>query len=353
MISRPETSQEFFNTLLVQRVGIDGQNLPYLYLGNIGLGSAYRVTVADAEYKRWLPSATSPQRSGSRGVSVQGKSTERYFLTDEPRSSGDLRGARGSSGPARPNISLADLKDKIATISQQVTDGGGSAEYRQCLATTYLFNRTVTPIYTLDTGEIESGLPAGTRAVTWDEAIEAGLHIFGTEPPENWYANRWREGRDAHLMGLEYPGYGTILRPLPVGEYRSFILDRWDGMAVCDGYPEVLKNQWEDLIIVTAPEGTLAEAFFDPVVDGDAVGATTTVGTITYESDEVEADLTPSVTNQHLLDFIALDGSVTLSLDVSDATEADGVLSWTVTPAPWSAGDKLMLRIRSPRPSGP
>ena len=98
------------------------------------------------------------------------------------------------------------------------------------------------------------------------------------------------------------------------------------------------------------PGGTLAEAFFDPVADGDATIATTTVGTITYESDEVEADLTPTVTN-HILDFIALDGSVTLSLDVSDATEADGVLSWSVADAPWSAGDKLMLRIRQPRPS--
>ena len=332
---------------LVQPVGIDGQNLPYLYLGNIGLGSAYRVTVADAEYKRWLPSATSPQQSGSRGVSAQSKSTKRYFLTDEPRSSVDGRGARGSSGPAWPNISLTDLKDKIATINQQVTDGGGSAEYRQCLATTYLFNRTVTPIYTLATGEIESGLPAGTRAVTWDEAIEAGLHIFGPEPPENWHTNRWREGRDAHLLGLEYPGYSTILRPLPAGEYRSFVLSRWDGMAVCDGYPEAVKNQWEDLIVVTAPEGTLAEAFFDPVTDGTATTATTTVGTIRYEANTVKATLIPTVTN-HLLDFIALDGSVALSLDVVDATTTDGVLSWTVASAPWSTGDKLMLRIRQP-----
>ena len=107
---------------------------------------------------------------------------------------------------------------------------------------------------------------------------------------------------------------------------------------------------WEHIITVTAPEGTLAEAFYDPVADGGATTAATTVGTIRYETNTVKATLTPTVTN-HILDFIALDGSVALSLDVVDATTTDGVLSWTVASAPWSTGDKLMLRIRQPLPS--
>ena len=48
------------------------------------------------------------------------------------------------------------------------------------------------------------------------------------------------------------------------------------------------------------------------------------------------------------MDFIALDGSVPLSLKVADATvdSANDTLSWTVASQPWNDGDKLMLRIR-------
>ena len=49
----------------------------------------------------------------------------------------------------------------------------------------------------------------------------------------------------------------------------------------------------------------------------------------------------------HTLDFIALDGSVQLSLKVAEAEadETTGTLTWKVESQPWKAGDKLMLRI--------
>ena len=48
------------------------------------------------------------------------------------------------------------------------------------------------------------------------------------------------------------------------------------------------------------------------------------------------------------MDFIALDGSVSLSLSVADATmdAANDTLSWPVASQPWRSGDKLMVRIR-------
>ena len=56
----------------------------------------------------------------------------------------------------------------------------------------------------------------------------------------------------------------------------------------------------------------------------------------------------------HHIDFLALDASVALRLDVDDATAttSGGVttLSWHVCDRPWSAGDKLMLRISSSPP---
>ena len=52
----------------------------------------------------------------------------------------------------------------------------------------------------------------------------------------------------------------------------------------------------------------------------------------------------------HHIDFIALDGTVSLRLDFDDAVEIsadDGVsaLSWGVCVQPWEDGDKLMIRI--------
>ena len=196
---------------------------------------------------------------------------------------------------------------------------------------------------------VESGAPAGTTVYTYRYADFYLQHYGPTEPAD--HGDNWLEGRDADLFGHRYPGHLYNKRPLP-GEYRAFLLGRSHEMKICDGDSWAQRGKFENVIIVTAPEGTLAESFFDPVADGAATTATTTVGTIRYEANTVKATLTPTVTN-HILDFIALDGSVTLSLDVTDATTTDGVLSWTVTPAPWSAGDKLMLRIRSPRPSGP
>ena len=111
----------------------------------------------------------------------------------------------------------------------------------------------------------------------------------------------------------------------------------------------MFRGSLEHVVTVTAPEGTVREAFFDPVTDGDAVGASTTAGTIRYESGKVSADLTPDVTDT-ALDFIALDGTITLSLVSGAATSTDEVLVWTVDSAPWNVGDLLMLRIRESAP---
>ena len=52
------------------------------------------------------------------------------------------------------------------------------------------------------------------------------------------------------------------------------------------------------------------------------------------------------------LDFIALDGSVSLSLDVDDATvdAANNTLPWSLSDQPWHPSDKLMLRISKANP---
>ena len=131
-------------------------------------------------------------------------------------------------------------------------------------------------------------------------------------------------------------------------------------------------------MIVTATDGTLHELFFDPVTFGsgvatdasngvlkpatftDANGASASIGSIAYEYSstnsgqggtvEIEVDPVDALEGQ-LVDIIELDGTVSLSLDVADATvdSANDTLSWSVSSAPWEDGDLLMVRIREAR----
>ena len=125
----------------------------------------------------------------------------------------------------------------------------------------------------------------------------------------------------------------------------------------------------KNITTVYGPEGTLHEALFDPVDgDGDTVGISADNGNLksdafTVDGSEIQVDridwsagnvemqITPhNALADHNVDFIALDGSVSLRLDFDDAlvvTETDGsqTLSWGVCEQPWKVGDKLMIRI--------
>ena len=151
----------------------------------------------------------------------------------------------------------------------------------------------------------------------------------------------------------DWPGVIKTARPLPAGEYSVYFLIRNQVHVPCDAYPEADRTREEHRLNVAAPAGTLAESFFDPYASSTAVIGTTTVGTISWQppsagsgqAGRVISDLTIDVTG-HALDFIGLDGTTTLSLIVADATETGGALIWSVPTQPWSAGDKLMLRVR-------
>ena len=132
---------------------------------------------------------------------------------------------------------------------------------------------------------------------------------------------------------------------------------------------QLVQPRWEIIVHLTAPEGVLHEAFFDPVASGDAVGAggadgvlnpasftlngsQTTMRRIEWESGRVVMRLEPddNALADHHVDFISLDGSVALRLDFDDAFEATNggapALAWGVCNQLWSDGALLMLRIR-------
>ena len=290
----------------------------------------YQFTVAGTMWRSWLPDASPPSATST----VQSTSTadnlvsaEQRFLLDDP-----------GSAPAStvPVIGLDELKAKVAELTREYDGGDGSAGYRACVIAKYGWETRSqqetrdnggTPIRAVYDHELGSGKPSGIW-IYFRPGAHHSLQKHGdTFPPE--YGQYWTEGRDKNLLvGDRHGAIGTA-RPLPAGEYRVFELRRPRRYVPCDAMPEAHRTEFEHVLTVTAPTGTLAESFFDPYADGAAVTGTSTVGTISWQSGQVEATLTQDVTG-HVLDFIALDSTTTLSLDVADATDDSGTLVWSV-----------------------
>ena len=328
-----------------------------------GLSDAYMID--SDESKKWMPAAMVQSGSPSLG-------DQQRFLLDEPEDEGTEAGV--------PTITLIDLKTEIADIARELSAGDGSEAYRECVAFKYQWERETQ--FRLDSGidlyrriddAVFSGLPAGV--VVYEDAV--AIHLAPSSH-SIWLPQLWLEGSDNDLFAVELPGIVTTARPLPAGEYRFYYLSRLYQAIICDAYPEQLKRSREHFVTVTAPSGVLHELFFDPVTVGSAVyaddtngelkpatftdadGGSATIEGISYESTsmgsgqsgtvEIEVDPHESLTGQ-LVDFIELDGTVSLSLDAGDATvdSANDTLSWGVSSDPWEDGDQLMVRIRQAR----
>ena len=320
--------------------------------------------------KLWLPAAAAV------GAPSQPTGDQQRFLMDVPPASGTA-----------PTITLGEIQARIAGVAAKLDAGDGSEEFRNCVRRTYQYEAY--DRYSIERGgdgyssrtldrELDSGLAASS--VVYEESP-----VFGGLPDKQ--GTVWLDGGDAALFSAEigdgipydFSGDGvndTIqyaqrvmsTRPLPAGAYRFYFYNREVDFVLCDGY--TFRDEWT--VTVTSPEGTLHEAFFDPVTVGTAVaadsangvlkpaeftdanGASATIERIAWEAGTGEAGtvklkLSPhNGIASHTVDFIALDGSVPLSLKVADATvdSANDTLSWTVASQPWNDGDKLMLRIR-------
>ena len=329
-------------------------------------------TVDSRWAKAWLPDAAPPSSSGqTTGTS----SDEQRFLTNVP---GGGSGGSGQFNGQLESITLGELKTMIANLEAQVTAGGGTKAYRDCLIGKYRWARTVED-RKADLAvegreykqqfprQLASGSPAGS------EVYEGGNFLILKEATK---ANEptWSDvavvktGRDAALFAHKWPLIATTTRPLPEGAYRFYWAEQSRYDALCDAMPGDHRTRNEVVVTVTAPANTLHEAFFDPVTMGSGVGADGTNGTLSptaftiggsaaalhslkWESGSLTLTLTlsPYASLSGLaLDFIALDGTTALSLAASDATvdSTAGTLSWTVASKPWNDGDQLMLRIR-------
>ena len=271
-----------------------------------------------------------------------------------------------------PTITLGELR-KVVESEKAAYDAGVSAHgkelYKACLAEKYLELRFFSQLsyYLHEVEGVPSGLPSGTQILN-----EAN---WGATPQVDLYSVDFVEGDDAALFSVE-PVYFHTVRPIPQGEYRFY----WWGYGedpenpirhACgfDDLPEEFRKLTEVSIKVVGPDDAIYEAFFDPVdVNDDTAGFSkdngvldpaaftidgvdTKINRIDWSSGKVQVQLTPHSTlaGRHI-DFIVLDGSVSLRLDFDDAVEVaadDGTQShsWGVCEQPWRDGDKLMIRI--------
>ena len=340
------------------------------------IGTAYAVhdkyvdtySIRSDKNKTWLP-ATSAPASGASGAS--GTVETRYYLEEPPSSSTGASGASGQSASVS-SITLSDLKSRVQAMNTLVEQGEGVTGYKRCLEEKYENVRAIQTlgsegIWTEESVGLSSGLSAGSVL------NEGG--IFGGGPGTE-YSRPLFAGPDAHLFRIgvddndtdsgSYSVVSTTTRPLPRGTYEiHYNFQSWL-FVPCNYIPNSYMI-WN--VHVTAPAGTLHEAFFDPVLDTstsavgadstngvlkpsaftDSGGATTTIGSLTWQSGTVKMNLSPhTALDGQVLDFIELDGTVSLALYAADATAdaANNTLSWSVDSQPWEDGDTLMLRIR-------
>ncbi len=365
---------------------IDGWNVypagTHRFVGMLGGGYYDRYYTIENKYTRvWLPSATAPSASGQAGVS-SGSSDDNdiRFFTEAPAEEVSATpvaavdsAASGTTSPQTPSVSKIELRTRIAEIDAILKEGEGIEGYDECVHRMFMMERVYASEYgrLITNPVVEWNLDSGLAA---DTIISSGR---GWGAPGVMDIKYRLTGPDADLFSVGMFNMDALksqgdeqtrtTRPIPEGTYRFnlHIQNPWE--QPCDYAPE--EGVVYETVHVTAPSGTLHEAFFDPIAEGTALvaddfrgvlkptefsssGATTTIQRIGWDSNRAWMELstsTVSLTGHHI-DFIELDGSVGLTLDFDDAaatTTDDGahILLWGVCDQPWVAGDKLMVRM--------
>ena len=289
-----------------------------------------------------------------------------------------------------PTITLADLRARIAALAAELKAGDGTEGYAACIYGRILrerYRRADPWTPSLVAAALDSGIPSGTEVYeVEDEHREAQYHRY------------WLSGPDAALFqpaivdddGQASTGYDHLLvaaRPLPAGEYDVFYNSQHYTRFVCNFVPD---DAYDDVTVtVTAPTGTVHEAFFDPAalgsgvvgrnaaqgvlapaavgVAGDSAAAAASAGAsaasttsatlrrLTWDAGQLRLDVAGTTLAGQQLELIRLDGTVGLTLRgdaaTRTATATGHELRWPVCAQPWQPGERLMLRIR-PAPAG-
>ena len=360
---------------------IPGESGAYEFAGRYSTTVLYDYAVTSEYNRAWLPaSAPSSDAVADAVIDSALASSEPHYLTGEPfdmaqpQAQGAVAESVSPPESSTASISLSQVEALIEANESMLAKGEGIPGYEECVKDKFKFDslyKEFPPQMSFLERHISSGRPAGHRL--WPNPRRSRIG-------ELYYERWWTAGPDSDLFAhriIDDPdnnpatGYATehvTLRPIPKGEYKVFVNDQPAPWAPCDYNPEISNNLRDMTIHVTAPAGTLHEAFFDPAAIGGGAGADKDNGvlkptafsladgsgaslqSVSWQPSAVEMRLEPHtpLAGYHA-DFIALDGSVSLRLDFDDASETgEGdtrALSWPVCVQPWQAGDLLMLRL--------
>ena len=364
-------------------------------------------TVASPYFRRWLPDAKAPT-DGASDTST----TEQRFIIDLPDNVVSASSVTASTTGVE-TITLSNLLALISSLNQEIKPGNGSREYEICILRKYELQRILDwtkatrgsiPVSRY-TYSIVSGLAGGT--VIWADDMGIGKY------PDKM-GSYWLDGANKDLFKIEaygpqstiysgtpwpdvfYSRRVTTVRPLPAGKYQFYSNGLSAERVICGAILDDEKNRNLEEVTVTAPTGTVHEAFFDPASVAFGTGYEGGKGTLSPASFThggstvtitkislspfgfVSMVLSPSVSlsGKHV-EFIKTDGTLAarLSIDAGDLSGGVGgfgvnaednpeaaaamkaeqakaqaarakYLFWIVSGSPWKAGDKLMIRIR-------
>ena len=365
---------------------IPGESGAYEFTGRHSPTLLYNHAVTSEYNRAWLPASASPGDAVKDAVADAALvSSEPQYLTgasfdtDQPQTQGLVLDSVSPPESSAATISLSEIESLIETIEDMMAKGEGIPGYEECVRDKFEFDSLYKEFprqMSFLERHISSGRPAGHRL--WPNPRRSRLG-------ELYYERWWTTGPDSDLFAHRITddpdndpatGYATehvTLRPIPKGKYKVFVNNQPSPWVPCDYNPEATKERRDMTITVTAPAGTLHEAFFDPAAIGGGAGADKANGvlkptafsladgtgvslqSVAWRPSAVEMRLEPHapLAGYHA-DFIALDGSVSLRLDFDDASETgegdSRGLSWPLCVQPWQAGDLLMLRISESPP---
>ena len=227
----------------------------------------------DSRYsKRWLPAAEGT--SVTLGFGPGGG--EQSFLTGAERAEGESReelvnyrvansahnAALGTGGDSS-TITLSRLKDLIAELEEEVAEGDGSEDFRECVLYKYSRNREVEYHYLASGGatydtisydhKLASDSPANTVFALGTSPFQNTEHV---DLPNIYVTDvggiTWLEGKDAHFFhAVDNKLLIGNVRPLSKGEYRFYLNGLEARYIPCNAYPDRLRTA--DELVATHP----------------------------------------------------------------------------------------------------
>ncbi len=338
-------------------------------LSQDGVAGASLLSRGDSYDRHWVPVTAETWLSAD-----QNEGAPRSYSESGPP-------GEGSSPVVMP---LADLRSRIAAFDALLQKGEGVDGYTDCIEWTIRaeaaerrdrarYGPDYKPSPYARGDQMPSGLPAGAGIRKDRQYYSAGYETIRLEGPDHRHFTI-EIVDDDDSSGNGYYAALTAARPLPAGTYRFSAWSQSYEETLCDftvnGYALSPFTTGWIVEVVPSAQGTLHEAFFDPVASDGFIGASAATGVLSpagfsingeagvIESMGWEAGLisleasAPAALIGYDVDVILPDASILRTLSASDAKldGERGALTWEARDPPWRGGENLMLRIRAAGP---